>query len=307
MEFRVHWLGVTIWKTEEYALKLWQSWFEPYLGKMQNQGYGARLYETIYTALVDAKLYCTPKLAQSSKEPHQHYHLELPGTACEALPPKLIQEFILLLIGTERYHVSRIDLAWDGVPFTPEDIYLASQSDLFRTYARRNTYRYEISPNKLREDGQLGRSIFRMGSRQSERHLRVYNAHGPVRLEFECRKKRADLVAKDVLKRPPDDWSDFAIPHLRDFLDIDVDYWKDFVQEHARANQTLVDARTKEMSKITKWMVKQVSPSLSVMADVFGEESIDGLIKRGRRKRGDRFDSLLNHEPKFEEDQDEGN
>ncbi len=300
MEFQIHWFAVTIWNTPEYALKLWEVWFDKYLGIMQNQGYGGRLYETIYKALLEAKIYCSPKHISPEEENSQHFHIEFPGTACEALPPKLFQEFMIVLALHDRFQVTRLDLAWDGVPFTPEDMSQADQADLFRTYARRKTYRYEIKRHDKREDGQVGHSIFRMGSRRSTRHLRVYDAHGPVRLELECRSKRADLIARDVLIEQPDNWSDKAIPHLRDFLDIDADYWKEFIQEHARASLTIVDARTKEMSRIANWMFKQVSPSLSVLADVYGEGAVKALIKNGRQKRGSRFNSILDHSAKVE-------
>ncbi len=290
-----HWFAVTIWSSPAYALKLWRIWFEQYLGEMQDQGYGGRLYETIYKALLEAKLYCTPKLADSADEDSQHFHFEFPGSACEALAPVLLQGFMLMLIGHDRFQVTRLDLAWDGVPFTPEDLNIADQDDLIRTYARRGTFRFEISRHAAREDGQIGHSIFRMGSRKSTRHLRLYDLHGPVRLELECRSKRADLIARDVLILKPDDWSDRAIPHLRDFLDIEEDYWNEFIQGHARASRTIVDARTKEMSRIAEWMFKHVSPSLSVMADVYGDEAVKAIVKRGRQKRGSRFNSLLEH------------
>src|SRR5690606_25726491 len=125
-----------------------------------------------------------------------------------------------------------------------------------------------------REDGQIGHSIFRMGSRQSSRYLRVYNLHGPVRLEIETRSKRADTIARDVLVHAPDDWAAKAMAHLRDFVDVHADYWQEFIQGEARANCTVTDARTSEMSRISDWLYKQVAPSLSVLADVYGEDAV---------------------------------
>ncbi len=293
MEFRIHWFAVTIWGTPDYALKLWEVWFEKSLGLLQDQRYGLRLYQKFYKALAEAKLYSSPRFANQEDEHSQHFHLEFPGAACEALHPKIFQEFMIVLGNSEKFQITRLDLAWDNVPFTPEDLDKAGIEKLFRTYAKRETFDYGISRNKPREDGQMGHSIFRMGSRQSTRYLRVYNLHGPVRLEMETKGERADLVARDVLIHQPDEWSDKAIPHLRDFFDVDADYWREFIQQHARANQTITDARTKEMSRITEWMFTQVSASLSVLIDIYGEGVVKALMAAGRKKRGSRFDSLL--------------
>lgn len=297
MEFQIHWFAVTIWNSADYGLKLWEVWFEKSLGEMQNQGYGGRLYKSIYKALAEAKLYCSPKLAGQEGGNSGHFHLEFPGSACEALQPQLIQEFVNTLVRYDRFQVTRLDLAWDGVPFSPAELDTADKNDLFRTYARRSTFRLENSRHEPRENGTVGHSIFRMGSRKSGRHLRVYDYHGPVRLELECRAKRADLIARDVLPNNPDEWSDKAIPHLRDFLDVDTDYWRDFVKQHARANRTIIDARTNEVARITWWLFKQVSPSLSLLVDLYGEDIVWQMVYTGRAKRGKRFDAILNYRP----------
>lgn len=293
MEFQIHWLAVTIWGKAEYGLKLWDVWFAKSLGEMQDQGYGGRLYRNIYKALVEAKLYCRPRNAEKDDMESQHFHIEFPGSACEAISPKLFQEFLIVLERREHFQVTRLDLTWDKVPFTPEDLDSADKRDLFRTYAKRGTFRFERSRHEKRENGEIGHSIFRMGSRKSSRHLRVYNFHGPVRLELECRSERADLIARDVLTHKPDDWSDKAITHLLDFLEIDADFWRNFAEQHVRANRTIIDARTKEMSKIADWMFTQVSPSLSVLVDVYGEGAIQALVTNGRQKRGSRFNTIL--------------
>lgn len=291
MEFRVHWFAITIWGAPDYALKLWEVWFEKSLGVMLDQGYGGRLYQTIYKALAESKLYCAPRQATEDTDPH--FHIELPGSACEALHPKIFQEFMLVLERTERFQLTRLDMAWDGVPFTPEELEQAGKEQLFRTYAKRETFNYERSPYKPREDGQIGHSIFRIGSRQSARYLRVYNLHGPVRLEMEARGERANLIARDVLVHAPDEWGTKAMAHLRDFVDVDMPYWAEFVQGQSRANCTITDARTKEMSRISEWLFKQVSPSFSVLVDIYGEGAVTALLVAGRNKRGRRFASLL--------------
>jgi DNA relaxase NicK len=294
MEFRVHWLALTVWGSPEHAQQIWKAWFEKSLGVMLDQGYGVRLYQKLYKALAEAKMYVSPRYASKDDDHSHHFHIELPGSACEALHPELIQKFFLVMEQAEKFQVTRLDLAWDGVPFTPEQMNEASIKELFRTYAKRDSFNIETWHSKRKDDGQIGQAIFRMGSRQSSRYVRVYNRRGPVRLELEARDKRADRIAKDVLVNAPDDWSDKAIPHLRDYVDVDADFWREFVQEHARANLTITDARTKQASKSTKWLFKQTGASLSVMVDIYGPGFVEALIQYGRSKRGNRFDSLLN-------------
>lgn len=293
MLFSIHWFSVTVWGSLQHAQNLWQAWFEPRLGVLLDQGYGGRLYQKIFKGLAEAKLYCLPVYGDGESEEVQHFHLELPGKACEAINPEIFQEFVQALDSNDTFRVKRLDLTWDGVNFTPEQLNDADKQDLFRTYARRESFRFEQSRHEPRESGEIGHSIFRLGSRSSSRNLRVYDFHGPVRLEMEARAKRADLIARDVLLCAPDEWSDKAIPHLRDFLDINADFWKEFVQQHVRASRTIVDARTKEISRITDWMFKQVSPSLSVLVDVIGEGTLQALVENGRNKRGSRFDGVL--------------
>ncbi len=293
MEFHIHWFAVTVWASLDHAHNLWHAWLESRLGVLHDQGYGGRLYKKIFKGLAAAKLYCLPQHSGGVGEAG-HFHLELPGTACEALPPETLQEFFLVLQRNDKFRVKRIDLAWDGVPFTPVMLDQADKQDLFITRARRETFRFEHSRHNPKENGEIGHSIFRLGSRASSRHLRVYDYHGPVRLEMEARGPRADLIAGDVLPSPPDEWSDKSIPHLRDFVEIDAPYWHEFVKQHVKAGRTIVDARTKELSRIAEWMFKQVSPSLSVLVDVIGEGTLKALIENGRKKRGDKFKSLLN-------------
>ena len=77
-----------------------------------------------------------------------------------------------------------------------------------------------------------------------------------------------------------------AIGHLRDFIDVDTEAWQLFIEEKGRANATLVNARVVELSRMTEWLLEQVSPALSVVVDVIGEDVTLALIKKGRMKRG---------------------
>lgn len=153
--------------------------------------------------------------------------------------------------------------------------------------------KHSSEPFGLRENGEVGTSNTTLGKRQSQRSLRVYDLHGPVRLELETRKERADLITRDVLSRHPDQWPALAIGHLRDFIDVDTQAWQQFIEKKGRANAKLVNAREVELSKMTEWLLEQVSPALSVVVDVIGEGVPLALIKKGRMKRGKKYKAIL--------------
>lgn len=297
--FQVHWLSVTVWANEDYGLKMWEVWFEHDLGPLHPTGHGGKGFRKLYKALVESKLYTTP-INQDILEGKEYFSIELPGKACEAIEDKLIQEFIVTTDRFEDAKITRLDMAWDGVGFEPETVKQAIDNEQLRSYARRSSMQYIIHPYEQREDGQLGTSAVRLGSNQSSRLLRVYDKHGPVRVELQSRDKRADLIARDVLRLLPRQWFDPALGHLRDYIDfIDPEtkvllpWWSQFIHNQDRAQKVVADAKQVELSRLVAYLKKQASPSLSVMADVIGAHSVDALIIEGRRTRGKKYDGLL--------------
>jgi DNA relaxase NicK len=296
MEFHVHWLSLTLWASRDYALKMWEEWFQEFLGPLVPIGHGGRGFKSLFQALAAAKLYADPVSVQDDEA--TFIHLEFPGSACDALPPKLIQEFIVTLNRWEKFRVTRLDLAWDGVEFTPQDVKEAVSEEKLRSLLRRRTMHVHNQPFEEREDGVLGTTSVRLGSNQSSRMLRVYDKRGPVRLEFQTRGERADLVAHEILIKLPDQWAELALAHLRDYVDFEDEgkllaWWEKFVGEIGRSFKKITDARQLELSRMTEWVMTQVAPTLSVLADVIGEDIYKALTVQGRRKRGKRYDAVL--------------
>ncbi len=296
MEFRVHWLSLTIWCDANYGLKMWELWFERYLGPMLPVGHGGRGFRNLFQALAGAKLYTNP--VGFTGETPAYIHLEFPGSACDALEAKLIQEFMVTMQMYEQFRVSRLDLAWDGVEFSPLDVKQAVEDDQLRSLLKRKSLFYAVQPFDAREDGSEGTTSLRLGSLSSSRMLRVYDKRGPVRLEFQTRSERADLVAREVLIQLPVYWADLAMAHLRDYVDFEqegrlLSWWAKFVGEISRAWKTVTDARRKELERITNWLMTQIAPTFSAWVDLMGREAIEALYKHGRQNRKKRFDALL--------------
>jgi hypothetical protein len=300
MEFRVHWLSITIWGNINYGLKIWQEWFENYLGIMHSSGHGGRGFKNIYTALASSRLYGNPPLGQDADEKDDYFYIELPGKACDAIPIYSLKEFLIDIMLNEKCSVKRIDLAWDNVPFSPSDINYAIDNDMFKSLIRKNTLVFTQSLYEERDDGQIGTSSCSIGSRSSVRMLRVYDKRGPTRLEFQARDDRAHNIVFDLIRQPIDKWSRVSRGHLRDYIDfVDVktgaftDWWGEFVVDITKADLIISSPRDEELGRIFKWFNDQVSPSFSVLVDVLGNEVIQEFLKEGRIKRRNRFKSIL--------------
>jgi hypothetical protein len=101
-------------------------------------------------------------------------------------------------------------------------------------------------------------------------------------------------VAKEILSCfDESDWFKISISHLRDFVDFDLPAWTQFINGNARAFQTISRPREVSMRKLVNWIDRQISPALSVAVDVLPQEVMDSLLRRGRKKRGSRYDILL--------------
>jgi hypothetical protein len=57
--------------------------------------------------------------------------------------------------------------------------------------------------------------------------------------------------------------------------------------------KTVADARELELSRITAWLLSQVAPTMSAAVDAIGDQLIEAMLIHGRRKRGRKFDALI--------------
>lgn len=293
----MHWLSLTMWTGMDYGLKLWDEWFAKYLGSMIPTGHGGRGFKYLFNGLVGSKLYARPIGQKGVDDPY--FHLELPGSACEAIEAHLIQEFVVTTDRLEKANFTRLDLAWDGVGFRPLDVKQAIEEKKFRSYLKRKTLKYTVEPLEQKADGNQGTTSLRVGALSSERLIRVYDKRGPVRLELQLRAKRADVVTRSVLKELPVKWPEKAMGHLRDYVDFQdengmlLTWWGKFVNSIARSRTKVTDARQKELEQMTDWLMTKVSPTYSAVVDVVGRDMMDAMLKYGKDQRGRRFDAIL--------------
>jgi DNA relaxase NicK len=294
-EFRygVHWLSFVVFASKADAFNLYDVFFKHVFGDLDCLGHGGRGFKEIWHSLLEFKVYVEPCRGQ-----REYFHFEIPGRACELIDPEVFQrlENFLAFVYENDYRYSRLDFAFDEVPFSPQDIENAIINHEIRSLAKRETMTVHKSPFEKRENGEIGTHTVEFGSRQSERMVRVYNRRGFTRLEFELKDKRANLIAKQIFTASSvADWASIVLSHLQDYIEVRADYWKEFVSGTSRAWAIVSTPKEISQEKITTWLQHQIAPALSVIHDIREDDFLRDLIRSGRfnRKKSKKYDLLL--------------
>ncbi len=260
-------------------------------------GHGGRGYREIHLGPLGVKVYSLPV------DGSERCTVEIPGSAVDTISPEYLHDFVTSL---ERarvvWWVSRGDMYADYCPFTPKDLLRAFQ---------RGDIRSAVKTTNARSWGwhQNGEgSTFTLGSRSSERYLRVYDARGYTRTELELKGDRARLVLREVLLSPPGEWAVRFLAHLRQFVDfVDasantnisraplLSWWAAFVNGVEKAALHIAKA-PRTLERITAWLRRQVAASIALMekADpyTFGDFLVN-LLETGRERLGPRHRLIL--------------
>ena len=102
-------------------MEIFDDFLADHVGDPVHVGHGHRGYEWWARALSGVNLYSIP-----AKGDQKHGHIELKGSACEVIPMDTLRKMVLYLNERyektgQRYKVTRLDLAWDGVNATPSE------------------------------------------------------------------------------------------------------------------------------------------------------------------------------------------
>ena len=291
--YGIHWLSFVVHDGRENALLLYDLFFKDLFGELQDKEHGGRGFNEVWSGLLEFRVYLTPSHGED-----EYFYFEIPGQACEQIHWKILQglDKVLRTNFPGRYRYSRLDFAFDDLPFTPQDIESAVKGGRVRTSATRDTLTISRRPFERQENGQVGTHTVNLGSRQSERMIRVYDRRGFTRLEMELKDKRADLVAKEILQASDvGDWFGIGLAHLLDYVSFDSPWWKEFVSGTGRAWATVTTPREITEEKMTRWINHQVAAALSVLHDIKPDGFLDDVIRMGRvkRKRDKRYALLL--------------
>ncbi len=291
--YGIHWLSFVVHDGRSKGLMLYDLFFKDLFGELQNMGHGGRGFEEVWTGLLEFRVHLTPSHGEE-----EYFYFEIPGQACEQIHWQILQgvDDVLRHNYPGRYHYSRLDFAFDDLPFTPQDVEDAIRAEQVRTSATRDTLTISKMPFGRKENGDLGTHTVNLGSRQSERMIRVYDRRGFTRLEMELKDKRADLVAKEILRASDvSEWFEIGLSHLLDYVDFRTPWWAEFTRGEGRAWATVTNPRQITEERMSKWVERQVSAALSVLHDIKPDGYLEDVIRMGRakRKRDKRYSLLL--------------
>lgn len=215
--------------------------------------------------------------------------IDAPGSACELLGLEGLRELFC------NAQLSRADIALDGAPFTPREA---------AAWVRAGNVRCKSKRRKFYEDlgGGDGETL-QLGSRSSERVLRIYDARGFTRVELEL-KGEAARGFRAVLLAPLDEFARLALGVLRDFVDfVDASQdsnvsrapllpsWESLVGQVERVKLVLRGRVAPSLERVTEWMEVQVSAMLAVYERL--GHSVQDLLALGRSRWKHRHRSLL--------------
>lgn len=241
--------------------------------------------------------------------------VDVSGSGCEVLG---LERLAVIFWGLA-LKVSRIDVAVDGCPFTPEQLRREWMRDRVRTVARQPNVKaleergYQLRPefDGVRTCGwyeSATGSTFTMGSRQSAQFARVYDRRGSTRFEVEV-KHRAAPVAALRLFGSVDDPAAFSSSVLGlvrgfvDFVDTDRDsnvarapllpFWEAFCGAVARARLSLEGIAARTLDEVAAWFEHQIAPVYAVLVDAFGLPAMQRIASDGRKRWRPRHLDLL--------------
>ncbi len=109
--------------------------------------------------------------------------VNIPGDACDVLGFEGITEYHRRIQDTaiiERLNMKRLDLALDTQEITPGETWERLGQEGFHFQGQRETLRRQ-------EQYETGDMTVYLGSRQSDRHVRIYDQRGPTRVELVTR------------------------------------------------------------------------------------------------------------------------
>lgn len=234
--------------------------------------------------------------------------VSIKGTACEEMG---LSNLAALSVVLELEPSSRLDVAWDVGVFTPDTVETAFRAGqvVARIDRSLNPETGRMRGIERRENHE-GQTVY-LGSRTSERFVRVYDRRGPTRLEMELKERRAvELWRRMLALNDEAAWGLEALAELRHFLDFRevvlgkrsgkpvaaserplLGWWAEFVQG-AERRSVVLPRKAPKLEKMDAWLRRQVAPVLALVVDAFGESVVRDMLTVGRARYQERPDRV---------------
>lgn len=254
-------------------------------------GYGFNAYKECAVTALGVKLLFRP-----SREDMPEFCVVFPGEACEYYG---LEKLKLL---SSNLRLTRLDIAFDYFPLSPQQLKQTIIDGNFRSRAKRETLH---DHNKHYKE----HATTYFGSRQSTQFARCYNERGFNRFELVLQKERAEKNINVLLEASPQQ----AVSALRDLVDF-VDckanenlsrcpllpWWDEYTQGVERAGIKLTPKAEPSLERLEQWLYKQVAASLATYTEVKGIQNLADILYTGLLTRTDWQDSLVAQTKQFD-------
>jgi len=280
LDIGIDYLSLTLYGSLEDAHGLYSQFFEDILGSLEEAS-GSRFYEMQFKAAGGFYLQAEAR----TKSLREHYRMIFPGEACGYIE---FDKFKLLKLEADKRGIemrcTRLDIRIDNCPFTPLQIAEDIKQGKARTKADLSTIKIFEQPLEKNDKGDIGTQGLYLGSRTSDRYLRIYDQHGFTRFELECKEEYANAYFNSLIILE-DKFQDLIMGYSMDFIEIDADYWKEFTQGYKRIKYSPNIYKDKTIEGFRKFLIQQCSIIFSIIYDIEGQKIINDLLLRGRMAR----------------------
>jgi hypothetical protein len=197
-----------------------------------------------------------------------------------------------------RVQASRVDFAWDGVPFTVlQALEAVKRGDI----NSRSVTREAGDPPSWRLIESSSRTLY-LGRRSGDRMVRIYDWRGPVRLEVELKGIQARSGVEWLYQRDPSSWGRIVMASVRqhcDFVDRSADgqvvrcpllpWWAQFVGDVERGNLPTLGPDDYKLAPTAigkaDGLLQRYALPLEAMRRAYGDQwLLDRIALHGRRK-----------------------
>lgn len=277
LEFGIDYAKFTIYTDKLGAMEIYSKIFADILGDLILEG-RTKHYQERYINGGGFSLNANPARKSGFKT---YAQFNMPGSICQLIP---LEKFTQLAQLCQQEGIfltcTRLDIRIDNCPFEPLEIAKDIEEGRVESRAQRDTLKKFDQPFDTNELGEMGTTGMYLGSRESEKFLRIYDKHGFTRLELECKGEASDTYFY-ILQQSTWDFETLAMGFILDFIRVDSDNWRRFSTGFKRAYAITKTFSDPTLERLEKFMVLQASNALGILLEIKGEEYIKAIAKKG--------------------------
>ena len=305
----LHWLKLSIWKdvesivhvlADELRLCPDRGPFDDVLADFPVAEYGTRNYQTLRVGPNGISIQSGNRSGLS-----EEVLVNIPGEAIDVYGHHAVMQFVRRITEAGwKWRSSRVDVAFDQVPFTPLKFYAELKRGNYRSTAKSEEVDgVKKAPVDFRQNWE-GTTVY-WGKRQSQRMLRCYDRRGFTRLEMELKGDAALRFLCYCVASPSENFRALAMLELRMYLDLVkrdasanasrcplLPWWKAFIGEVQRVKRSVentiksvadvAEARAGDVVRV----VKQIGRRVATLVEVLGQENFESVVQTYKGKLG---------------------